>query len=44
MQTVKEVRKVAGYESNTQKPTAFIYTNNNHLEDIMKNNMHLLLQ
>lgn len=34
-QKVKEFSKVAGYKINIQKSKAFLYKNNNQVEDIM---------
>ena len=43
LQLINEYSKVAGYKINTEKPLAFLYTNNEKIEKLRKE-FHLPLQ
>ena len=43
LELIHEFIKVAGYKINTQKSLAFLYTNNEKLERVIKETSHLLL-
>ena len=44
LELISEFRKVSGYEINTQKSLAFLYTNNENQKEKLKNQSHSPLQ
>ena len=41
LELINEFNKVAGYKFNTQKPVAFLYTNNERSEEKLRKQSHL---
>ena len=41
LELINEFGKVAGYKINTQKPTAFLYTNNKDQKEKLRKQSHL---
>ena len=41
LEVINEFGKVAGYKINTQKPTAFLYTNNKDQKEKLRKQSHL---
>ena len=44
LEVINEYSKVAGYEINTQKSLAFLYTNNEKTEEKLRKQFHSTLQ
>ena len=44
LELISEFSKVAGYQINTQKSLAFLYTNNENQKEQLRNQSHLPLQ